>query len=95
CWSLKLGYSCCPTGTKVYSTDSDGDWGVHNHKWCGIIKHSSSDSSSPYCFSEALGYPCCTNNSRVYFIGESGSWGIQDDQWCGIIGTSTYSPDNS
>lgn len=29
------GYSCCPINCKVYYTDEDGTWGVHNHQWCG------------------------------------------------------------
>ncbi|OUM60954.1 family 5 glycoside hydrolase [Piromyces sp. E2] len=37
CWSLALGYTCCQSSTKVYSTDSNGSWGVENNQWCGII----------------------------------------------------------
>jgi len=37
CWSLPLGYPCCKSSTKVYSTNNDGSWGVEDNQWCGII----------------------------------------------------------
>jgi len=36
CWAEDLGYDCCK-GCDVYYTDSDGDWGVENNQWCGIL----------------------------------------------------------
>jgi hypothetical protein len=38
CWAEKLGFKCC-TGEnpKVVYTDDNGDWGVENDDWCGIL----------------------------------------------------------
>jgi len=39
CWSEPLGWPCCKkTNPKVWYVDSDGEWGVENKDWCGIIK---------------------------------------------------------
>jgi hypothetical protein len=88
CWSSNLGYSCCPSGTPVYFTDENGDWGIINDDWCGIV-----DNSSGYCFSEELGYPCCSGGVLVYEKDEHGSWGIENNDWCGIIGSESKKQD--
>ena len=78
CWSEKLGYKCCKTSYPVYFTDSDGQWGVENGNWCGIV-HSSS------CWAKKLGYKCCTAKCPgEYYIDEYGSWGVENNDWCGI-----------
>ncbi|KAG4085821.1 concanavalin A-like lectin/glucanase domain-containing protein [Neocallimastix lanati (nom. inval.)] len=79
CWSKKLGYPCCSNkNASVEYTDGDGQWGIENGDWCGIV------SGGKSCWSQRLGYPCCTNNSAVYFTDNDGKWGIQNDDWCGI-----------
>jgi len=38
CWAEALGYPCCSDpNTAVVTTDSDGQWGIENDKWCGIL----------------------------------------------------------
>ncbi|ORX68900.1 hypothetical protein BCR32DRAFT_330187 [Anaeromyces robustus] len=79
CWSLKLGYKCCKKNNMVVLTDTDGQWGVENNEWCGIV-HSSS------CWSKKLGYNCCTAKCpKEYYIDNDGSWGVENNNWCGIL----------
>jgi len=37
CWSEKLGYPCCYQGSEIVYTDSDGNWGILDGSWCGIV----------------------------------------------------------
>jgi hypothetical protein len=79
CWSLPLGYNCCSSdNTEVYYTDDDGQWGVENGDWCGIM--------SDKCWSEPLGYECCDPKDNTYYYeDDDGYWGLVDGEWCGII----------
>jgi len=82
--SLKPSYPCC-NGDKVVYTDKDGDWGVENGKWCGIVSdHSEEDT----CFSISLGYKCC-EKCNVVDIDENGEWGVENNRWCGIKDSCT------
>jgi mannan endo-1,4-beta-mannosidase len=81
CWSINLGYPCC-IGDYVVTTDENGDWGVENNEWCGIVHKS--------CWSEPLGYPCCVGNT-VISTDESGDWGVENNEWCGIVHKSCWS----
>jgi len=38
CWAEKLGFPCC-TGNapEVEFTDENGNWGIENNNWCGIL----------------------------------------------------------
>ncbi|OUM68830.1 Non-catalytic module family DOC2, partial [Piromyces sp. E2] len=78
CWANSLGYKCCsnPNTEPVYY-DQDGEWGVENGEWCGIIKKES-------CWAEPLGYNCCTTCSEVYYTDNDGKWSIENDNWCGL-----------
>jgi len=39
CWAENLGYSCCSSeNPEVVYSDENGDWGVENKDWCGILK---------------------------------------------------------
>ncbi|ORX45558.1 hypothetical protein BCR36DRAFT_585585 [Piromyces finnis] len=39
CWAEKLGFKCCENeDLKVEYTDENGDWGVENGDWCGILR---------------------------------------------------------
>jgi len=37
CWSEPLGYPCCSSCSYVYYVDDDGNWGVENDDWCGLL----------------------------------------------------------
>jgi arabinoxylan arabinofuranohydrolase len=37
CWSEPLGYPCCSECGYSYYSDSDGEWGVENDDWCGLL----------------------------------------------------------
>jgi len=37
CWSLALDYPCCEKTKEVVFTDDNGDWGIENNDWCGIV----------------------------------------------------------
>jgi arabinoxylan arabinofuranohydrolase len=37
CWSEPLGYPCCSSWSYVYYVDDDGNWGVENDDWCGLL----------------------------------------------------------
>jgi len=80
CWSLPLGYNCCTSeNPEVIYVDDDGEWGVENDDWCGIMKEGE-------CWSKSLGYECCDPSNRVYYYEDSdGYWGVVDGEWCGII----------
>jgi len=81
CWSERLGYPCCQ-GNEVAYTDDDGDWGIENNNWCGIIK---------YCWSETLGFPCCSTGECkiLYYVDSNGSWSTENEEWCGITPANT------
>jgi len=79
CWSERLGYKCCTQTKDVYYEDADGQWGVENNNWCGIIPEG--------CWSERLGYKCCTQTKDVYYEDADGQWGIENNNWCGIVDT--------
>jgi len=81
CWSSALGYNCCK-GCDVKYTDSDGDWGVENNKWCGVPL-SCKNPSNGSCWSSALGYDCCKGCEVSYTDGD-GDWGVENNNWCGI-----------
>ncbi|ORX61220.1 hypothetical protein BCR36DRAFT_401425 [Piromyces finnis] len=36
CWTSPLGYECCDSCDVIYE-DNNGQWGVKNNKWCGIL----------------------------------------------------------
>eukprot|EP00833_Pecoramyces_ruminatium_P017192 jgi/Orpsp1_1/1191224/evm.model.d7180000084209.1 len=38
CFSTALGYPCCSEFASIEYTDEDGNWGIENDQWCGIIK---------------------------------------------------------
>jgi len=82
CWSERLGYSCCSPNAKVYYEDTDGQWGVENNDWCGIVKKDD-------CWSERLGYKCCSSNVQPSYVDADGKWGIENNDWCGIIEGNT------
>ncbi|OUM59771.1 Non-catalytic module family DOC2 [Piromyces sp. E2] len=42
CFSRALGYPCCKS-CEVLFTDADGDWGVEDNEWCGILDSCSID----------------------------------------------------
>jgi len=42
CWAEELGYECC-THCTVAFTDENGDWGVTDDEWCGIVKNCTID----------------------------------------------------
>jgi len=82
CFSVALGYPCCPKGTDVVYTDSDGQWGVNNNDWCGI------SGSTPAPKQESCGaYKCCTG-CDVYYQDADGSWGVENNDWCLIKSTN-------
>ncbi|OUM59764.1 Non-catalytic module family DOC2, partial [Piromyces sp. E2] len=102
CWSLALNYFCCENeNTPVAYIDQDGEWGIENNQWCGIIKkekitttitttttttNSITETPTTQCWSLALNYSCCENeNTPVAYIDQDGEWGIENNQWCGII----------
>jgi len=38
CFSEKLGYKCCQeSATEIEFVDENGQWGVENGEWCGIV----------------------------------------------------------
>jgi len=76
CWSEKYGYPCCKN-SEVYYVDEEGQWGIENDDWCGIVADGS-------CWSSALGYPCCKNTRVIQYVDESGKWGVENGDWCGI-----------
>jgi len=79
-------YPCCSDNIKIIYTDDNGNWGLENGDWCGIIDKSEDDSSktsSDACFSIAEGYPCCVGDKVVY-SDERGDWGVENGKWCGI-----------
>jgi len=83
CWAERLGYKCCQ-GKNVIYTDNDGDWGVENGDWCGIVADTPT-SSATSCWSSSLGYPCCSSASaEVYYTDGDGKWGVENGDWCGI-----------
>ncbi|OUM57221.1 Non-catalytic module family DOC2, partial [Piromyces sp. E2] len=78
CWSKKLGYKCCKSSSPVYLTDSDGQWGVENNEWCGIVHRSS-------CWATKFGFKCCSAKCpQEVYIDKDGSWGVENNNWCGI-----------
>ncbi|OUM62268.1 Non-catalytic module family DOC2, partial [Piromyces sp. E2] len=77
CWSTRLGFNCCTNTKEVVYSDDDGDWGIENNQWCGIIK------SYP-CWSIALGYQCCSSCIDVAYTDSDGKWGVENNNWCGI-----------
>jgi len=82
CWSTTLGYPCCSSSnTKVWYTDSDGDWGVEKKGWCGIPK---SETKTETCWSLSLGYSCCEKTNVVVYTDNDGKWGVENGNWCGI-----------
>jgi len=86
CFSQKLGYPCCSgNSVAVIYTDLNGDWGVENGDWCGIVDDDSKedDPKTDTCFSLALGYPCCKGD-EVFYTDGNGNWGIENGNWCGI-----------
>lgn len=85
CWVYSLGYPCCDEGnTRVYATDSDGEWGYDfvNGEWCGITKIKDIVPDE-ICWSESLGYSCC-KGCTIYAIDLDGEWGYENNEWCGI-----------
>jgi len=82
CTFESIGYNCCSSTTDVIYQDENGDWGVENNDWCGIIP-SLNDKSKVNCFSEKLGYPCCIGCNVIY-TDDDGDWGIEQGSWCGI-----------
>jgi hypothetical protein len=86
CWAKDLGFSCCQ-GCEVTYTDNDGDWGLENGDWCGIIEQNckQSNSDKTKCFTEEKGmdFPCC-QGCEVYYTDDDGEWGFENNQWCGI-----------
>jgi len=47
CWATLLGFKCCKVSdTKVAYTDNDGNWGVENGEWCGIVGEDVVDSTT-------------------------------------------------
>ncbi|KAG4101693.1 glycoside hydrolase superfamily [Neocallimastix lanati (nom. inval.)] len=83
CWAAKLGFNCCKTTKTVVYEDADGNWGVEDDYWCGII-----EDKEDQCWSTKLGYPCCEDANVIYTVDENGSWGYEDDHWCGIVKAS-------
>ncbi|OUM61664.1 Non-catalytic module family DOC2, partial [Piromyces sp. E2] len=81
CWSEKLGYPCCNYmyNTEVVYTDQDGEWGLENGEWCGILFSFAYD----LCINKG-GYPCCDYITKVVYTDEDGKWGIEKGNWCGI-----------
>ncbi|OUM67070.1 Non-catalytic module family DOC2 [Piromyces sp. E2] len=79
CWSEKLGFKCCSGCNSVY-TDKDGDWGLENGDWCGILKNCSAATTTCTGYPD---YPCC-NSCDVAFSDATGDWGVENDTWCGI-----------
>ncbi|OUM56349.1 Non-catalytic module family DOC2, partial [Piromyces sp. E2] len=75
--SLTPPYPCCK-GNKIVYMDKDGDWGIEDSKWCGII-----NTSVKECFSIILGYPCC-ETCEVLLTDADGDWGVENNKWCGI-----------
>ncbi|KAG4098612.1 acetylxylan esterase [Neocallimastix lanati (nom. inval.)] len=84
CWATKLGYPCCKTTTTTEYTDADGEWGIENGNWCGLIK-------TPSCWAKNLGYPCCSTNTcrTVYYTDADGKWDVENNDWCGITSANT------
>jgi len=80
CFSVSLGYPCCERTKTVVYVDKSGNWGVENHKWCGIKSVPNPDE----CFAAKLGYPCCEKTTKVVLVDESGEWGVEDRNWCGM-----------
>jgi len=79
CWAQKLGYKCCKASNPVYYTDADGQWGIENGEWCGVIQSSS-------CWSTKLGYKCCTSKCpQEVYIDESGSWSVENNDWLVLL----------
>ncbi|OUM64986.1 Non-catalytic module family DOC2, partial [Piromyces sp. E2] len=74
CFSTSLGYSCCSSTNKIVYTDSDGNWGIENNKWCGIGT----------CWANKLGYPCCLQSKIVVEKDSDGEWSVEYGEWCGI-----------
>jgi len=88
CWSTSLGYPCC-NGNHIVYTDKDGNWGLENNNWCGIV----GTVSNAACWSEALGYPCCTAaNPMVWYTDNDGEWGVENNNWCGIATGGSPAP---
>ncbi|OUM66237.1 Non-catalytic module family DOC2 [Piromyces sp. E2] len=85
CWSDILGYSCCQTTCNTVYTDKDGNWGVENNQWCGIIDSVCEVSNNNgECFAEISGkYKCC-EGCKVWYSDEQGDWGVENNDWCSI-----------
>jgi len=82
CWAKDIGYECCSAGnTEVLFSDENGDWGVENGNWCGMVTAAAAAESK--CWSEASGFPCCST-CTIYYQDETGKWGVENDNWCGI-----------
>jgi len=81
CWSLP-DYPCCRNKkTDVVYTDDNGNWGIENENWCGIIRESEENT----CWS-LPDYSCCKDkNIDVIYTDNMGNWGIENGEWCGII----------
>ncbi|ORY28533.1 hypothetical protein LY90DRAFT_705678 [Neocallimastix californiae] len=83
CWSESLGYPCCTKTTEVVSEDSDGQWGLENDNWCGIV----SSSPEKECFSTP-DYPCCSSCQTIYSDND-GDWGCGIKDSCKKTTTTT------
>jgi len=81
CWSEPLGYPCCKGKTEVLDTDENGQWGVENDEWCGIVRDNKES-----CWATKLGYKCCSTDAcrNVLYSDDDGQWDYVDDDWCGI-----------
>eukprot|EP00833_Pecoramyces_ruminatium_P002818 jgi/Orpsp1_1/1176850/evm.model.c7180000059258.1 len=84
CWATALGYSCCTSTSTVVFTDDNGDWGIENNDWCGIV------SASP-CWAKPLGYECCNTKTcrNVLYSDDDGDWDVENGEWCGITSNNT------
>jgi hypothetical protein len=85
CWAKNLGYPCCDGCEAIY-TDDDGQWGVENEQWCGIIDlKCSGNNAVSTCFSEVngMGYPCC-EGCDVVTTDNDGDWGVENNEWCAL-----------
>ncbi|ORX86008.1 hypothetical protein BCR32DRAFT_196990, partial [Anaeromyces robustus] len=82
CWAKKIGYECCKD-SKTYAiyTDNNGDWGVENEVWCGIIKKNNSKNQN--CWANKFGYDCCKSGAVFVTKDSDGDWGIENGKWCG------------
>ncbi|OUM66609.1 Non-catalytic module family DOC2, partial [Piromyces sp. E2] len=86
CWAKQLGYNCCRRKhINVQYTDKNGEWGVEDNKWCGIVNVSMMTTKLiDICWSEP-DYKCCSKgNDIVKSSNEDGDWGIENGNWCGI-----------